>query len=300
MEHLIGIVILNWNGTADTLECLESVTKLVDANYRIYIIDNGSVKSCKQEVLSAYPSVNVIELPINRGFAGGVNVGIKAALRDGADYIWMLNNDTVVEKDTLKNLLHVAEMHLNFGIIGSKILSYYNIAIIEHAGGKVFPWKGRTAHIGTGERDIGQYNSIRIVDYVTGCSLLVNRSVIDQVGLLPEIYFLYFEETEWCIRASRRGWNIVYAPSSKVYHKGSKSIGVRSPVMTYYFARNSLLFIKRNFPILLPISILWWPRYFIISHVVKGRFNHLRYALCGLRDFLSGKLTGCNTVHIDE
>ena len=287
MEPLIGIVILNWNGTADTLECLESVTKLVDANYRIYIIDNGSVKSCKQEVLSAYPSVNVIELPINRGFAGGVNVGIKAALADRADYVWMLNNDTVVERWTLQNLLKVAETDPSYGIIGSKILRYDNRSIIDHAGGKIYPCMGRIKHIGSGKRDLSQYNSIRVVDYVTGCSLLAKRPVIEESGLLPEIYFLYFEETEWCIKASRRGWKVVYAPESRVYHKIAKSIGQKSALTTYYFARNSLLFIQRNFPLLLPMAIFWWPRYFVINHLMKMRIKHLKYALMGLHDFFS-------------
>jgi len=288
LEPLIGIIILNWNGTADTLECLRSTTKLIDVNYRIYVIDNGSTTSCKEEVQSAFPFVNFVELPENRGFAGGVNVGIKVALADGADYVWLLNNDTVVEKATLRNLLKIAEMHPCFGIIGSKVLRYDNRAIIDHAGGKLYPWIGKTKHIGSGETDLGQYNSIRAVDYVTGCSLLAKRSVIEEVGLLPEIYFLYFEETEWCVRASRNGWKIIYATESRVYHKVGNSIGKESPRIAYYFARNSLLFIRRNFPLLLPLSILWWPLYFAINHIIKQRFCHLKCALSGLCDYLKG------------
>ena len=287
MKHsLVGIVIVNWNGTADTLECLDTVSRLEYTPYRVYVVDNGSSSSCAPDVRSRYPNVEVLELSDNRGFAGGCNVGIGRALADGAQYVWLLNNDTVVESSTLSELVEVLESDSACGIAGSKVLRFDERAIIDHAGGIVFPWWGSARHRGAGEEDRGQYDRVEPVDYVTGCSLLVRRAVVDSVGLLPEVYFLYFEETEWCVRAGRLGWRVLYAPRSRVYHKVGHSVGRGTPLVTYYFARNSLLFIKRNFPTALPLSLLWWPRYFLLNNLFKRRTKNLASALRGLRDFL--------------
>lgn len=290
----VGIVVVNWNGTDDTLECLASLNSLSYANYTVYVVDNGSTVSCKGAVESQYPGTQVIELPENRGFAGGVNAAVKIALGDGARYLWLVNNDAVVEPATLTELVKIAEADPRCGIVGCKVLKYGRNSVLDHAGGRIMPWLGRAEHIGMGEEDRGQYDAVRAVHYVTGCSILAKREVFEEVGLLPEDYFLYWEETEWCVRASRRGWKVLYCPTARVYHKVAHTVGQGSPRVTYYFARNSLLFVRRNFPCLLPLAVFWWPRYFLVNHLVKRRHEHLLHAIAGLRDFLLGRFGPMN------
>lgn len=281
----VGIVIPNWNGTQDTLECLESLKGLVYANHRVYVVDNGSATPCADSIRASFPSVEVIRLDRNLGFAGACNVGIRQALADGAQYVWLLNNDTAVDANALTAMVEAAEDDPYCGIVGSKILYYDNPNIINHAGGRIRPWIGRCEHIGCGTLDGGQFDNIAEVDYVTGCSLLAKKAMIEEVGLMDEDYFLYWEETDWCLRARRKGWRVKYAPHSRVYHKVSRGLGRASLVTTYYWARNSLLFFHRHYPWLQALSLLWWPRWFVVNNLLKGRWPQLRMALAALRDY---------------
>lgn len=289
-QKQVGIVILNWNGTEDTLECLGSLQQLNYTNYIVYVIDNGSSVPCTEAVKTSFPQVQVIELSENLGFAGGCNIGIRQALADGAEYVWLLNNDTVVDPNALTAMVEVAENDSRCGIVGSKILYYDKPKVINHAGGRIHPWLGRSEHIGCGEIDRGQFDKVRQVDYVTGCSLLAKKTMIESVGFMDEAYFLYWEESDWCIRAKQKGWQIKYAPRSVVYHKISQSLGQKSPIMTYYMARNTLVFLRKYFPYMFPIAGLWWLRFFFFNNLFKRRMHHLRMALVGMLDFLKGEL----------
>ena len=287
---LVYIIILNWNGTEDTLECLESFRKVDYSSYKTIVVDNSSKVSCKGEVLARYPTVEVIELENNLGFAGGCNVGIKRAIDEGANYVWLLNNDTEVEPNALTTMVKEGEKNTRAGILGSKIYYFDERHIINHTGGRVVPHKWHiTIHVGAGEVDVGQYNEVKEFDYVTGCSMLVKREVIEQIGLMDEKYFLYYEETDWCLKAKKAGWSIIYVPESVIYHKVSRSIQKNSPLRNYYFARNSLRFIVRNFPFMLIFALYWWPRYFFINHLLKRRYEHLKMSVRGLRDFFYGR-----------
>ena len=248
----VFIIILNWNGLKDTLECLESVFKLDYPNFEVIVVDNGSTDNSVEVIRKAYPQVILIENKKNLGYAEGNNVGIRYALKHGADYVWLLNNDTVVDADALKNLVKVAEKNENVGILGSKIYYYDKPNIICFAGATIDWEKGTSPHIGDGEIDKGQYDAIKEVDRVTGCSMLVKKEVCETIGLLDENFFLYVEEVDWCVRAKKAGFKCMIVPDSKVYHKISISVKkISNFYKTYYMNRNFLYLIKKNhsFPI---------------------------------------------------
>lgn len=290
VQPLVYIIIVNWNRTDDTMECLESLKLLEYSNYKVIVIDNGSSESCGDTVKCNYPNIIVKELNRNLGFAGGCNVGITEAIKDNAEYVWLLNNDTIVDSKALISLVNTAEKSSTNGIVGSKIYEYANRAIINHAGGKIIARKGITKHIGSGEIDNGQYNTVSEVNYVTGCSLLACVKMIEEIGLMEERFFLYFEETDWCLRAQKIGWKVLYVPDSIVFHKESVSTGGKeSPMITYYLSRNSLLFFKMYYTRWFIFVIYWWPRFFLIKYLFRLRFKNALYATYGLIDWIKNK-----------
>jgi GT2 family glycosyltransferase len=282
---LVYITVLNWNGTADTLECLEALKALTYPEYRILIIDNGSAEPCTAAVAERFPDVEVIELPTNLGFAGGNNFGMRLALERGAEYVWLLNNDTVVEPDALTALAHAAETGERVGLVGSKILFFRQDGLIDHAGGFIAPWRfGGAGHIGLGERDQGQYDETRPVDYVSGCSLLARREMIEETGFLDEQYFAYWEDVDWCTRAQQGGWNAVYAPGSVVHHKGGRETEI-SPLRFYLAARNTLRYMAKYRARFLPVVLPWWTAAYLAGPVKRMHPGHLAMGLRALRDW---------------
>ncbi len=178
-----------------------------------------------EAVRSDFPSVRLVANSVNLRFAGGNNVGIEHVLPDNPDYVLLLNNDTVVDPGFLSELVKFAEEDRHIGIVGPKIYYYYDERRIWYAGGRVNFWEGWTSHIGIREKDHGQYDSPMEVDYVTGCCMLVRREVIERVGKLDEGYFIYGEDADWCLRASRAGYRLFYVPSSMIWHKVSATSG---------------------------------------------------------------------------
>jgi GT2 family glycosyltransferase len=303
----IFIIILNWNGLQDTLECLESVFKLNYPNYRVLVVDNGSTDDSVKIIERNYPKVILILNGENLGFAGGNNVGIKYALGQGAQYIWLLNNDTIVDPDALLNMMTESEKRQEIGMAGSKIYYYNYSKKIWFAGAKINWAKGVSVHIGQGETDIGQYDYIKQVDRVTGCSMLVKKSVCERVGLFDEKYFLYVEEIDWCVRARKAGFLCIYVPSSMVYHKESVSAsgtGNWENLFYYYNTRNFLYLIEKSF--CFPVRQIILLR-MILGKLMLQKRNILRMAysfitsfhglkpheapvLFGIRDFLIRKM----------
>ncbi len=246
MGKSIFIIILNWNGWHDTLECVASCKKLSYPDFRIIIVDNGSTDGSEEKLRNSLKDTEVIQTSKNLGFAGGNNIGIKYALEHAADYIWLLNNDTVVEPETLGELVKVAEADTRVGIVGSKILLKDRPDTLHFAGGTVDLQTGITTHLGAFEKDHGQYDHLTEVDYVTGSSLLIKRQVIEKIGLMPEEYFLYYEETDWCLQAKKKGYALHMAPKSRVFHKVSATVSKVSATKSYYLTRNRLYFLKKH------------------------------------------------------
>lgn len=241
----VYIIILNWNGWRDSIECIRSCRELNYAHYEIILVDNGSSDDSVARLCKAFPDLNVVANKENLGFAGGNNVGIVDAIQRGADYIWLLNNDTRVDQRALSELVSVAEQYPDCGMVGSKIFLYDEIETLHFAGGQINFTDGTTKHLGIFEKDRGQYDLYSEVDYVTGCSLLAKTDMIKDIGLMPEAYFLYYEETDWCMQATGSGYSIRVAPKSKVYHRVSGSIENLSPEKQYYLTRNRLYFLKK-------------------------------------------------------
>jgi GT2 family glycosyltransferase len=247
---IVYIIVLNWNGLQDTIVCLDSVVKLNYPNFRLIVVDNGSTDGSTDIISKNYPKVHFIENNENLGYAKGNNVGIRYALENNADYVWLLNNDTVVEQHALLNMVVEAEKDPLNGIIGGKIY-YLNSAKKIWFAGAMIEWsRGTSNHIGLNETDVGQYDYVQEIDRVAGCSMLVRREVCHSVGLLDENFFLYVEEVDWCVRARKAGFKCLFVPSSIVYHKASASvpqIGTWSKVFNYYNTRNFLYLIQKSF-----------------------------------------------------
>ncbi|HTY91609.1 MAG TPA: glycosyltransferase family 2 protein [Methanocella sp.] len=260
MEPAVFIILLNWNGKEDTLACLGSLQRLDYPSYRILVADNGSMDGSVEAIRSAFPGVRVVENGANLGFAGGNNIAIRQALQDGADYVLLLNNDTEADPGFLSRLVEAAESDPNIGIAGSKIYYYSEPKRLWYAGGSVNLWKGDTHHIGENQLDGGQYDEAKDTDYVSGCAMLIKRQVIEDIGLLDERMFLYYEDSDYCMRARQQGYRVVYIPSSIVWHKVSGTTGKIKDLQLFYGTRNMLLFEKRNAG--LPKLLVFLPYYF--------------------------------------
>lgn len=290
-EPFVYIVLLNWNGCRDTIECVESCRKLSYPNFRILLVDNGSSDGSESMLRQRLPDVEFIQTGVNLGFAGGNNVGIRYATERGTDYVWLLNNDTVVEPDALSAMVRLADEDSRIGMVGSKILYHENPQMLWYAGAELDPrCPHRLHHRGLMEEDRGQYDEACETGYVTGCSLLARREMVEEVGLLEEGLFLYFEDSDWNARAKKAGWKVMYSPASRVYHKISASIGgADSPQMLYYTARNLLYFIKRNYPDKLKRTFFYALFEHVLVNLKKGRFSAASAAFQGIGDFLVGK-----------
>jgi GT2 family glycosyltransferase len=288
---LVCILILNWNGWNDTIECVESCRKLSYPDFRIIIVDNGSVDGSETILRERFPDIELIQTGANIGFAGGNNVGIRYALEKGADYVWLLNNDTIVDAEALSALVQVAEGDKTVGMIGSKIVYHDDPNIIWYAGAVLDPQRPyRPYHRGLNEYDRGQYDEACETGYITGCSLLARKEMVEAVGFLDDDLFLYFEDVDWSARASAGGWKIVYCPGSMVYHKVSLSVGgAASPALLYYTARNRLYFVRRNFTGRLMDAFCYDIYEHVLVNIKKGRFTCAWAALRGITDFMLNK-----------
>jgi GT2 family glycosyltransferase len=234
----------------------------------------------------------------NLGFTGGNNTGIRHALAQGADFILLLNNDTIVAPDFLPPLLRRLEANPQIGVVTAKIFYMHDPTLLWAAGGELNLWLGRARNRGAGQRDAGQYDIAESVGYVTGCCLLARRAVFEQAGLLDDDYFTYFEDADWCLRARKVGWQCWYEPQSHIWHwagaankRGPRSAqtGSTSASLYYYVTRNNLWFLRRHAPPLaLPSALLaFFVRHMALYTVVflaLRRWAKLRALWRGWRD----------------
>lgn len=233
-QPLVYIVLLNYKRPDLTEACIQSLQALTYPNVRLVVVDNHSRDdSCKR--LSCHPSIyRFLASPFNSGYSAGNNLGIRLALAEGADYVWILNNDTLVDPEALTQLVQVAEAQ-GHGLYGS-VLKDTEKGNFLYAGGVIYPWRGKTRGLTQQEYD----NGLR-PEYLSGASMLISRRVLEQVGLLEESYFLYAEDIEYCVRAQRAGFPIVSVPQSTVLHyQGAASGGRERPINQYYGHRNRL------------------------------------------------------------
>lgn len=244
-EPRIITVILNTNRRVDTLECLASLTQNTYTNQQILVLDNHSTDGSVAAIRAAFPDVQILELTDNRGYAGNNNVGIAAALAQGADWVFVLNEDTILAPDCLTCLMAVGESDPTIGIVGPLVYHHNEPTVIQSGGGLL----GRnwdSLHIAKDEPDCGQLSAPHRVEWISGCAILVRRAVIEQVGMIDERFFYFWEETEWCIRAGKAGWQIFHVPQANLWHKGVQRNYQPKPSLFYYSTRNRLLLLAKH------------------------------------------------------
>ncbi|RIH84529.1 N-acetylglucosaminyl-diphospho-decaprenol L-rhamnosyltransferase [Calidithermus terrae] len=255
------------------MACISSLRAIDYPNYRILVVDNGSMDGSVHEIRTAAPDVTVVSTGVNLGFAGGNNVGIRSAVEQGAEYVWLLNNDTVVDKGALSALVEVAESDGAIGAVGS-VLYYLDQPerIQAYGGGKVSLWIGYSRHYTNME-------SSRM-DYLVAASLLVRRIAFEKVGLLDDGYFMYWEDTDFSFRLRKAGWKLAVATNSKVLHKESASMGKKSPTLDRYFNKSARRFFTRHAPLpLLPVVLGVGGRF--IKRVLQGDWDRALATLQG-------------------
>lgn len=245
MEITISIITINYNGVKDTCELIESLP-LEDKSIEVIVLDNASKEDEASIIASHYPQVKVISSEQNLGFAGGNNLGIKAAQ---GKYILFINNDTILRHQTsdIRHLVSRIETDAKIGMVCPKIRFAWGNNPIQFAGyTPLSRYTMRNHSIGFGETDRGQYDIAHPTPYAHGAAMMVKREALEKVGLMPECYFLYYEELDWSMMFMRAGYSIWYEPACTIYHKESQATGQNSPLKTYYLTRNRLLFVKRN------------------------------------------------------
>jgi GT2 family glycosyltransferase len=308
-DPFVSIITVNWNNCKDTIECVNSLLESSYVNYRIIVVDNNSNDNSFEEISNYYAnkklgclSVNIenfnldkvldnrlmiIKNKNNAGFAGGNNTGIKIALDLKSDYVWLINNDTAIKNDALEQMVKLSKQK-DVGIVGSKILSYYNKNIIQSIGGWI---NFKTYIFGQGYAnnvvDDGSYDNVMEPDYINGASMLINKKVFDDIGFFDENYFLYWEETDLCVRAKKNKWKLLYCPKAIIYHKEGGTTQKGSKLTLYYYTRNSLYFYKKNdikkFGVIFILGYLFK----ITKRLVKLKFKEIQCVNKAYKDFIS-------------
>ncbi len=291
-KPLVSIISINYNQAQVTCAMLASLRQLTYPNYEVIVVDNASPTEDPGSIAAQFPEIQLIRSPQNLGFAGGNNLGIRAAK---GQYCLFLNNDTEVVPHLLEPLVAVFARDASVGVASPKLIFYGTNELIQYAGcdGGISPWTGRAHVTGYLEPDTGQHDASRPTALVHGAAMMVPTEVIRRAGLMPELYFLYYEELDWCEMIKRMGYQSYYEAGATVYHKESVSVGQGSVLRTYYMNRNRLLFIRRN-------SEGWrfWSGclFFLLAavpknslrHAVRGEWPHLRALWRGLGWHLQG------------
>ncbi|MEC9486639.1 MAG: glycosyltransferase family 2 protein [Prosthecochloris sp.] len=243
---LVSIITINYNQSAVTCQLLDSLQHVTYPSVETIVVDNASPDDTPEIIAERHPWVTMVRSPENLGFAGGNNLGV---LHSKGQLLLFLNNDTEVEPGFLEPLVDVWRQHPDAGMISPRIIFYFSEGrnTIQYAGAhSINPVTGRGSKIGFMETDTGQYDETRPTDYCHGAAVMVPLEVIRTAGLMPDLYFLYYEEHDWGEMIKRRGYSIYYCGSSRIFHKESMSTGENSPLKTYYMTRNRIIFMKRN------------------------------------------------------
>ena len=242
LEPKVSIIILNWNGLKDTIECFESLKKITYPNYEVIVVDNGSEGNDAVILEEQYKDyINVIRNKENLGFAEGNNVGIRKVLEEGkSSYVLSLNNDTIVEPNFLNELVKTAESDSKIGIVGPRTVFYEQPNKTVIGAAFINLWLGKTY-----SKDKTNPSEC---DFVTGCAILIKKSALEKLNyFFDNAYFTYYEDTDLCFRIKKRGFKIIYYPKIKLKHKvgATTAIGERNPPAIYYYIRNRFLFMHK-------------------------------------------------------
>ena len=284
-ECRLSIITINYNGLKDTSELIESIP--FSNNLEVIVVDNASKQDEASIIAERYPYVKIIRNSKNLGFAGGNNLGIKEAK---GKYILLINNDTYFKEFKIDTLIEQLESSDKIGIVCPKLRFAWGNNPIQFAGYTYLsPITVRNQAIGFGEEDHGQYDTAHRIPYAHGAAMLIKREAIDKVGLMPECFFLYYEELDWSMMFTRAGYDIWYDPACTVYHKESQTTGQNSPLRTYYITRNRLLLVKRNYK-----GINKYLSYIYLIGIVAPR-DIIKFTLQGRLDLVKAVYRGIKT-----
>ena len=275
---LVSIVSVNFNQPVVTGELIESLTKITYPAIEVIVVDNGSTVGNLEEIVQKYSTVKLIKSDVNLGFAGGNNLGIRQA---AGDYILLLNNDTLVEPGFLEPLVEKCRRNHSIGVVSPKIYFSHTPGLLQYTGfSEISTFTTRSIGWGCGMKDENQFEEDRETFFGHGAAMLVPRHVIEKVGLMAEIFFLYYEEMDWCKRIRNAGYKIFYVHNSVVYHKESVSTGKDSPAKTYYLNRARILYMRRNVRGIKSLiafayqAIVAIPKNLLVF-AIQGKFHHL-------------------------
>ena len=288
MQKHLSIITVNYNGLKDTCELIDTIP-FDDFSLEVIVVDNGSKIDEAAEIKKLYPQVTTIRSEKNLGFAGGNNLGIKAAK---GEYLFFVNNDTLSPLN-IQALIDHLESSDKIGMVCPKIYFSWEEGLIQFAG--YTPLSSitiRNQAIGCGEKDKGQYDTPHPTPYAHGAAMMVKREAIEKAGMMPECYFLYYEELDWSMMIRRAGYEIWYEPAATIYHKESRSTGQNSPLRTYYITRNRLLFVKRNVDSIEKyVSFIYLICIVAVKdlfkYIIKGRNDLAKAVLKGVSNFLN-------------
>ncbi len=286
----ISFIIVNYNGLEDSCELIESIYAHIPMSlgYEIILIDNGSRKDESIHVNEKFPSVYVVRSEKNLGFAGGNNLGIKIS---SGDYLFLINNDAFLFDDSILKLVDFMDKNRKAAAASPKIYFPGEPKVIQYAG--FTPMSRitlRNRSIGRGEMDNGSYDSESQTFATHGAAMIVRREVVDRIGYMPEIFFLYYEEIDWCMNMKRQGYELWYVPSSSIVHKESRTTGEDSPLKRYYMTRNRLLFARRNMTkgaanLSICYQIMVANFKAVCFSMIKGRIDLIKATLSGMADY---------------
>lgn len=290
MNKSISFISVNYNGLAQTCDFIKSVQANVHScAYEIIIVDNGSVNDEAAALKLRFPDIKTIRSEVNLGFAGGNNLALDAAV---GDYLFFINNDTEILEDHLDLLCKALEEHPEAGMVCPKICFFSDKSIIQYAG--YTPMKGfrmKNEMLGYGKKDDGTFDKAGFTAFPHGAAMLVRREALRDAGPMPQMYFLYYEELDWALMFSRKGWKVYFEPSCTIYHKDSLTTRRHGPVFTYYMTRSRLIFARRNLEgSQRKLSILF-TRYIasakcFIVNLLHGRLDSAAAVLRANRDFI--------------
>lgn len=287
MYGKIFCIVLNWNGKRFLKGCLDSVLSSDYEDLHVVVVDNASTDGSAQFIKTNYKKVKLIKNKSNLGWTGGNNKGVEFALKNKADAVFVLNNDTKIDKKCISILAKELFRNKTNGIVGPKIYLTSSKGTktkkISFAGGKFTKNRYFGVHIGNNKIDEGQYNTIRSSEFITGAAMMVRSQVFNEIGKFDDSFFIYYDEADFCMRAKKAGFKIHIIPKAHVYHAFSGTVELNSPFQKYYTTRNHFLFVEKNAPVEVKVrEFLRTPK--TILEFFRGNPND-KYSLLGLRDY---------------
>jgi len=283
-QNKVYIIIINYGTSEHTVECLQSICENKHGHFQVVVVDVSNINRSVEKITKWIEEKNnnrlvLIQEEKNNGFAYANNIGIRYSLRQGdCDFLWILNNDTVIKKNSLEELINCYQQNKDkeiTGFIGSKIMDYEDNELIQNVGGTFNKWTGYSVLVGMGEKDTGQFDNQEInIDYVIGASMFCHSSLVHKIGLMPEEYFLYGEDTDWCLTAQKAGFKNSTCPKSLVYHKQGISTGAKLLTNDNHLYNKKHLYLsylklyRRHYKWLLPVA------YFILFKQMAGKIFH--------------------------